>query len=222
MIFKCRALSLSIINLKAGHLPKQFIFKSCVRNYCRAKSNRTLGRINRSIVHSSELYFALFSVETNSVGAFLFGKNNLARPDFVLGQAHSSPAPPTKKTLALVPLYKYGSLSLALGYFALPPLKNFQPPAAFLPPTHSNQRAGSSAPPLLMAASSFLQLCGALPAPPHGERLQQGAFFPSAQELFLHSRGALCWLLPRRAQRLLHGRGYLCSLPWRPSPCCLF
>jgi hypothetical protein len=74
--FKCRDLSLSILNPKSGHTPRQFIFESCVGNYCRAKSNQTLGRVNRSIVRSSELYFALFSVETNSAGAFLFRKIN--------------------------------------------------------------------------------------------------------------------------------------------------
>jgi hypothetical protein len=53
--FKCRDLSLSIINPKAGHISRLFIFESCVVNYFRANSNQTLGRINRSLVHSSEL-----------------------------------------------------------------------------------------------------------------------------------------------------------------------
>ena len=35
-------------NPKAGCIPRQFIFESCIGNYCRAKLNRTLGRINRS------------------------------------------------------------------------------------------------------------------------------------------------------------------------------
>jgi hypothetical protein len=60
--FKCRDLSLSIINPKAGHISRRFIVESRVGNYFRAKSNQTPGRINRSIVRSSELYFALFSV----------------------------------------------------------------------------------------------------------------------------------------------------------------
>jgi hypothetical protein len=37
MIFKCRDLSLSIIILKASHIPRRFIFESCVRSYFRAK-----------------------------------------------------------------------------------------------------------------------------------------------------------------------------------------
>jgi hypothetical protein len=37
--FKCRDLSLSIINPKAGHISRRFIFESCVVNYFRAKSN---------------------------------------------------------------------------------------------------------------------------------------------------------------------------------------
>jgi hypothetical protein len=53
--FKCRDLSLSIINPKAGHIPRRFIFKSRVGSYFRANSNQTLGRVNRSIVRSSEL-----------------------------------------------------------------------------------------------------------------------------------------------------------------------
>jgi hypothetical protein len=56
-------------NPKAGHIPRQFIFESCVGNYCRAKSNQTLGRVNRPI---SRNLFALFFVETNSAGAFVF------------------------------------------------------------------------------------------------------------------------------------------------------
>jgi hypothetical protein len=39
-------------NPKAGHIPGRIIFESCARNYFRAKSNPTLGRINRSIVRS--------------------------------------------------------------------------------------------------------------------------------------------------------------------------
>jgi hypothetical protein len=53
--FKCRELSLSIINPKAGHISRRFIFESRVGNYVRAKSNQTLGRINRSNVYWSEL-----------------------------------------------------------------------------------------------------------------------------------------------------------------------
>jgi hypothetical protein len=53
--FKCRDLSLSILNPKVGCIPRQFIFESCLGNYCRAKSNQTLGRVNREIVRSSEL-----------------------------------------------------------------------------------------------------------------------------------------------------------------------
>jgi hypothetical protein len=47
--FKYRDLSLSIINLKARHILRRFIFKSCIVNYFRAKSNQTLGRVNRPI-----------------------------------------------------------------------------------------------------------------------------------------------------------------------------
>jgi hypothetical protein len=72
--FKCHDLSLSIINPKAGRISGRFIFESRVGNYLREKSNQTLGRVNRSIVRSSELYFTLFSVETNPAGAFLFRK----------------------------------------------------------------------------------------------------------------------------------------------------
>jgi hypothetical protein len=53
--FKCRDLSLSIKNPKARSILRRFIFKSCIVNYCRAKSNQTLGRVNRSIVRSSKL-----------------------------------------------------------------------------------------------------------------------------------------------------------------------
>jgi hypothetical protein len=74
MNFKCRDLSLSIITLKANHILRRFILESCVGNYFRAKSNQTLGRIHRSIVRSSKLYFALFSVEMISAGAFRSGK----------------------------------------------------------------------------------------------------------------------------------------------------
>jgi hypothetical protein len=84
--FKCRDLSLSIINLKAGHISIRFIFESCVGNYCRAKSDQTLGQINRSIFRSSELYFALFSVEMNSAAAFLFRKIFSVARLSVLGQ----------------------------------------------------------------------------------------------------------------------------------------
>jgi hypothetical protein len=53
--FKCHELFLSIINPKAGHISRRFIFESHVGNYFRAKSNQALGRINRSIIRSSEL-----------------------------------------------------------------------------------------------------------------------------------------------------------------------
>ena len=72
--FKCRDLSLSIINPKAGCIPRQFIFESGIGNYFRAKSNPTLGRINRSIVRSSKPKFALFSIEKKSAGTFLVRK----------------------------------------------------------------------------------------------------------------------------------------------------
>jgi hypothetical protein len=36
------------------------------------KSNQILGLVNRSIARPSELRFALFFVEANSAGAFLF------------------------------------------------------------------------------------------------------------------------------------------------------
>jgi hypothetical protein len=43
IIFKYRGLSLSIINPKVSHILRRFIFKSCVVNYCQAKSDQTLG-----------------------------------------------------------------------------------------------------------------------------------------------------------------------------------
>jgi hypothetical protein len=89
-------LSLSIINLKASRIPRQFTFKSHIGTNFQEKSNQTLGRINRSIVHSSELYFALFSVETNSVGAFLFRKIFSAARLRVLGQGQPSPFGPLR------------------------------------------------------------------------------------------------------------------------------
>jgi hypothetical protein len=49
-----------------------------------------------------------------------------------LGQTHSSPIGPIE-TLTLGFPYKYGSLSLALGCFALPPLHFLQPPQHFSP-----------------------------------------------------------------------------------------
>jgi hypothetical protein len=100
MIFKCPDLSLSIINPKAGHIPIRFIFESCARSYFRAKFNHTLGRINHSIVRSSEIYFALFSVETNSAGAFLFREIFSAARLSVLDRIQSSPFGPIK-TLTL-------------------------------------------------------------------------------------------------------------------------
>jgi hypothetical protein len=53
--FKGCDLSHSIKNPKAGRILRQFSFESCVVIYCRAKSNQTLGRLNRSIFRSSEL-----------------------------------------------------------------------------------------------------------------------------------------------------------------------
>jgi hypothetical protein len=70
--FKCRDLSLSIINPKAGCIPRQFIFESGIGNYFRANSNQTLDRVNRSPVRSSELSFTLFCVPTKSAVEFLF------------------------------------------------------------------------------------------------------------------------------------------------------
>jgi hypothetical protein len=72
MIFKCRDVSLSIINPKASYIPRRFIFESCARSYFRVKSNQILGLVNHSIARPSELCFALFFVEANSAGAFLF------------------------------------------------------------------------------------------------------------------------------------------------------
>jgi hypothetical protein len=70
--FKCSDVSLSIINPKASYILRRFIFESCARSYFRVKSNQILGLVNRSIARSSELRFALFFVEANSAGAFLF------------------------------------------------------------------------------------------------------------------------------------------------------
>jgi hypothetical protein len=70
--FKCSDVSLSIINPKASYIPRRFIFESCARSYFRVKSNQILGLVNRSIARPFELRFALFFVEANSAGAFLF------------------------------------------------------------------------------------------------------------------------------------------------------
>jgi hypothetical protein len=58
-----------IINPKAGRIPRQFIFGSCVGIVAERIQIRLSAEL---IARSSEIYFALFSVETNSVGAFVF------------------------------------------------------------------------------------------------------------------------------------------------------
>jgi hypothetical protein len=92
--FKCRDLSLSILNPKAGHISRRFIFKLCVVNYFRANSNQTLGRVNRATFRSSELFSLCFSVATNSAGTFLVRKIFSATQFNVLGQIQSNPFGP--------------------------------------------------------------------------------------------------------------------------------
>jgi hypothetical protein len=71
MIFKCRGLSLSIVNPKAGRISRQFMFESCEGIIVKRSQIKLLVEL---IARSSELYFALFFAETNSAGAFLLRK----------------------------------------------------------------------------------------------------------------------------------------------------
>jgi hypothetical protein len=84
----------------------------------------------------AEIYFALFCVQTNSAGTFYSGKC-LAQPDSCFGPAQPNPF----ETLTLGFLYKYGSLSLALGCFALPPLFFSQPPLSLPVFSYAQQQA---------------------------------------------------------------------------------
>ena len=54
-ILKCHDSPSPTKNPNADQISGRFIFESRVGNYFRAKSNQTLGRINRSIVRSSKL-----------------------------------------------------------------------------------------------------------------------------------------------------------------------
>jgi hypothetical protein len=81
---------------KADQILRRFIFKSRVRIYFRAKSNQTLGQVNRVVVRSSELCFTLFRVQTNSARAFLFRKIFSVARFRVLGQAQPSPFGPLR------------------------------------------------------------------------------------------------------------------------------
>jgi hypothetical protein len=80
---------------------QRFIFESRVGNYFRANSNQTLGRINRSIFHSSELQLALFLHRRLPREHFIPENKFSAARLRILGQAHSSPAQPAKETLTL-------------------------------------------------------------------------------------------------------------------------
>jgi hypothetical protein len=55
MILKCHDSPSPTKKSKADQISGRFIFESRVGNYFRAKSNQTLGRVNRAIVRSSEL-----------------------------------------------------------------------------------------------------------------------------------------------------------------------
>jgi hypothetical protein len=72
-ILKCHDSPSPTKNPKAGRIPRQFIFKSCIENYCRAKSNQTLGRVNRpifrnlfrSVLRRDEFRRSIFAPENN-------------------------------------------------------------------------------------------------------------------------------------------------------------
>jgi hypothetical protein len=91
--FKISRFAFSDEKSKADQVLRRFIFESCARSYFRANSNQTLGQVNRPIFRN---LFDLFSVETNSAGAFYSGKC-LAQPDNVFGPAQPSPFGPLRK-----------------------------------------------------------------------------------------------------------------------------
>jgi hypothetical protein len=130
-----------------------------------------------------------------------------------LGQPNPAQLGPFE-TLTLGFLYKYGSLSLALGCFALPPLFFSQlPPATFFSPTQSSSLVfptAAAAPAMAWAPSSLAELTSLLGARQQSPPL--GPPFPLAAA----RRGALCWFLPRRAQGTsgIHP----CELPLLHSP----